>query len=114
MVQFCLRLGVPEEVLLSLPSNPDPEPLLDGRHYVALLRLVPELSLDQYKTFLGTRLAAEVKELPRGAVQMALREAGSVTPLDRDLSTAMKKVAKLTSKSNPCMFVCTCRFCCLS
>eukprot|EP00731_Ephydatia_muelleri_P024519 Em0016g790a len=99
--EFCLRLGVPEEVLLSLPSNPDPEPLLDGRHYVALLRLVPELSLDQYKTFLGTRLAAEVKELPRGAVQMALREAGSVTPLDRDLSTAMKKVAKLTSKSNP-------------
>ena len=103
--EFCLRLGVSEEVLLSLPSNPDPEPKLEGRHYVTLLRLVPELSLGQYQTFLGTRLATEVKELPRGAVQVALREAGSVTPLDRDLAGAMKKLAKITSKlSNPCTY----------
>ena len=108
--QFCLQLGVPDEVLQSLASNPDPDPLLDGSHCVALLRLVPEHSLGEYQSFLGTRLATELKGLPRGAIQMAMVEAGSATPLHRDVQAAVNKLQRslgaLMSSMCPCVCVC--------
>lgn len=68
---------------------------LAGCHCVQLLHYVPNTSFQDFAVFLTALLSEELREMPRGVVYSALRQAQMPTHLERVISSIPSKLQSL-------------------
>lgn len=95
-MQVASQLGLgSHDTSADVSHDPEAPPSLSGSHIVQILQLVSVDSLPAYSTLLAKMLSAELREIPRGAVHTALRQAQTSSPLERTALSILNRLRSL-------------------